>query len=47
MAAPREASRIERASVIYSTNWGEMFCRIFQRPGPLFEATRPASWPRR
>jgi adenylate cyclase class 1 len=37
MAIPREASRIERASVIYSTNWGEMFCRTFLHPGPLFE----------
>ncbi|OIQ52142.1 Adenylate cyclase [Pseudodesulfovibrio hydrargyri] len=37
MAVPREASRIERVSVIYSTNWGEMFCRTFLQPGPLFE----------
>ncbi|WP_319584325.1 class I adenylate cyclase [uncultured Pseudodesulfovibrio sp.] len=37
MAVPREASRIERVSTIYSTNWGEMFCQTFLRPGQLFE----------
>jgi adenylate cyclase class 1 len=37
MAVPREASRIERASVIYTTNWGEMYCRTFIRPGQMFE----------
>lgn len=37
MAVPREVSHIERASVIYATNWGEMFCRTFLRPGQLFE----------
>jgi adenylate cyclase class 1 len=35
-AAP-DAKRIEQASVIYSTNWGEMFCRTFLKPGPLLE----------
>jgi adenylate cyclase class 1 len=37
LAAPREAGSIERASAIYATNWGEMFCRTFIRPGQLFE----------
>jgi adenylate cyclase class 1 len=23
--------------VIYATNWGEMFCRTFLRPGQMFE----------
>ena len=35
-AAP-EIKKIEQATVIYSTNWGEMFCRTFPRPGQLFE----------
>jgi adenylate cyclase class 1 len=35
-AAP-DARRIEQAAVIYSTNWGELFCRTFSRPGPLLE----------
>jgi adenylate cyclase class 1 len=29
--------RIEQAAVVYATNWGEMFCRTFTRPGQLFE----------
>jgi len=35
-AAP-DQKRIEQVSVIYSTNWGEMFCRTFHRPGPALE----------
>ncbi|WP_207260358.1 class I adenylate cyclase [Desulfovibrio sp. Huiquan2017] len=37
LAAPHETGRIEHAAVIYSTNWGEMFCRTFIRPGRIFE----------
>jgi adenylate cyclase class 1 len=37
LAAPPETGRIEQAAVIYSTNWGEMFCRTFLNPGQLFE----------
>ncbi|MEF2231396.1 MAG: class I adenylate cyclase, partial [Pseudodesulfovibrio sp.] len=32
-----DVQRVEQASVIYTTNWGEMFCRTFLRPGPAFE----------
>ncbi|MUM76416.1 adenylate cyclase [Pseudodesulfovibrio sp. F-1] len=35
-AAP-DQKRIEQVSVIYSTNWGEMFCRTFHHPGPILE----------
>ncbi len=34
---PPETGRIEQVAVIYSTNWGEMFCRTFPRPGQLLE----------
>ncbi|EGB14279.1 adenylate cyclase [Pseudodesulfovibrio mercurii] len=37
LASPPETGRIEQAAVIYATNWGEMFCRTFVRPGQLFE----------
>jgi adenylate cyclase class 1 len=37
LTAPPDTRRIEQAAVIYSTNWGEMFCRTFLRPGPLLE----------
>lgn len=32
-----ETRKVEQAAVIYATNWGEMFCRTFFRPGQLFE----------
>ena len=32
-----DIQRVEQASVIYTTNWGEMFCRTFLRPGPALE----------
>ncbi|MFH1915576.1 MAG: class I adenylate cyclase [Pseudomonadota bacterium] len=32
-----DLKRIEQVSVIYSTNWGEMFCRTILAPGPLLE----------
>ena len=32
-----DTRKVERAAVIYATNWGEMFCRTFLRPGQLFE----------
>ena len=38
-----DIQRIETASVIYSTNWGEMFCRTFVKPGPLLEQ-QPSSF---
>ncbi len=28
LLAPREQAHIEEAAVVYSTNWGEMFCRV-------------------
>lgn len=37
LTAPPDTVRIEQAAVIYATNWGEMFCRTFIRPGQLFE----------
>jgi adenylate cyclase class 1 len=37
LTAPHDAQKIEQASVIYATNWGEMFCRTFLNPGPLLE----------
>jgi adenylate cyclase class 1 len=37
-AAP-ETRKVEQATAIYATNWGEMFCRTFLRPGQLFENT--------
>lgn len=35
-AAP-DSRRIEQVSVVYATNWGEMYCRSFDKPGPGFE----------
>ena len=32
-----DAKKIEQAAVIYTTNWGEMYCRTFVKPGPLLE----------
>jgi len=32
-----DIQRVEQASIIYTTSWGEMFCRTFLRPGPEFE----------
>ncbi|MGE4192952.1 MAG: class I adenylate cyclase [Pseudodesulfovibrio sp.] len=37
LTAPSDTVRIEQAAVVYATNWGEMFCRTFTRPGQLFE----------
>ncbi|WP_319471961.1 class I adenylate cyclase [uncultured Pseudodesulfovibrio sp.] len=37
LMAPPESKKIEQAAVIYTTNWGEMYCRTFNNPGPLFE----------
>lgn len=39
LAAAPETRKVEQATVIYATNWGEMFCRTFLRPGQLFENT--------
>ena len=39
LTAPPDAKRIEQAAVIYSTNWGELFCRTFLRPDPIIEET--------
>ena len=41
LTTPPDARRVEQAVVIYATNWGEMFCRTFLRPGQLFE-TNPS-----
>ncbi|WP_419785069.1 class I adenylate cyclase [Pseudodesulfovibrio sp.] len=32
-----DIQRVNQASIIYTTNWGEMFCRTFIQPGPEFE----------
>ncbi|MBU4192988.1 MAG: class I adenylate cyclase [Proteobacteria bacterium] len=32
-----DSRRIEQASIVYSTNWGEMYCRSFDKPGPELE----------
>jgi len=32
-----ETKKIEQVATIYTTNWGEMYCRTFQNPGPDFE----------
>ena len=37
LTAPPDTHRIEQAAVIYSTNWGELFCRTFLRPDPIIE----------
>ncbi|WP_243546968.1 hypothetical protein [Pseudodesulfovibrio tunisiensis] len=37
LTAPPDARHVEQCAVIYSTNWGEMFCRTFDRPGESFE----------
>jgi len=37
LTAPHDTQKIEQATVIYATNWGEMFCRTFLKPGPLLE----------
>lgn len=37
LTAPHDRKTVEQAAVIYSTNWGELFCRSFFKPGQLFE----------
>jgi len=37
LTTPADTKKIEQASVIYTTNWGEMYCRTFLKPGPLLE----------
>ena len=37
LTVPPETRKIEQAAVIYATNWGEMYCRTFIKPGPLLE----------
>ncbi|MCJ2165901.1 MULTISPECIES: class I adenylate cyclase [unclassified Pseudodesulfovibrio] len=37
LTAPPDSKRIEQAAVLYTTNWGEMFCRTFLRPGQILE----------
>lgn len=37
LTTPGETKRIEQVAAIYTTNWGEMFCHTFLRPGPAFE----------
>lgn len=32
-----DSQKIEQAGVIYTTNWGEMYCRTFTNPGPVLE----------
>ncbi|QJB55016.1 class I adenylate cyclase [Pseudodesulfovibrio sp. zrk46] len=32
-----EAKKIETVSCVYTTNWGEMFCKTFRNPGKEFE----------
>ncbi len=37
LMSPPDSKKIEQATAIYTTNWGEMYCRTFANPGPLFE----------
>lgn len=41
LLAPTDTKIIDQATVIYTTNWGEMFCRTFVRPGQILE-TNPS-----
>jgi len=41
LTTPHDTRRVEQAAVIYATNWGEMYCRTFLRPGQMFE-TNPS-----
>nr|WP_321513939.1 class I adenylate cyclase [uncultured Pseudodesulfovibrio sp.] len=38
LTTPHDTRRVEQASVIYATNWGEMYCRTFLRPGQMFDS---------
>ncbi len=35
LLTPPEAQTVEQASVIYTTNWGEMYCKTFIKPDKL------------
>lgn len=37
LTAATETKKVERVAVIYTTNWGEMYCRTFTNPGKEFE----------
>nr|WP_287410586.1 class I adenylate cyclase [Pseudodesulfovibrio sp.] len=38
LTSPHDTRRVDQAAVIYATNWGEMYCRTFLRPGQMFES---------
>lgn len=35
LTVPPDTQKIEQAAAIYATNWGEMYCRTFLKPGPI------------
>lgn len=37
LTSPPDTKKIETAAAIYTTNWGEMFCRTFTKPDKLLE----------
>lgn len=37
LTSPPDTKKIETAAAIYTTNWGEMFCRTFQKPNEQLE----------
>ena len=39
LPVPPEKNKIIQASVIYATNWGEVFCQSFENPAPLLAAS--------
>nr|WP_321258080.1 class I adenylate cyclase [uncultured Pseudodesulfovibrio sp.] len=39
LTTPHDTRRIDKAAVVYATNWGEMYCRTFVHPGQMFETT--------
>ncbi|MDD4951623.1 MAG: class I adenylate cyclase [Desulfovibrionaceae bacterium] len=43
LTAPRSTAAIVQVSVLYATNWGEMFCRTVDNPGPKLEK-RPSAF---
>ena len=37
LTSPPDIKKIEQASIVYTTNWGEMYCRTFHNPDRLIE----------
>ncbi len=38
MTAPHDLKRVDQATIVYSTTWGEVFCETFDKPDRIIEA---------